>query len=89
MSHNHIIIKQEKLWEYYMLKTPYYYDKELTISFDRNNMMKDFDFINRDKLEDMKGKLELLISQKKSQYLSERLLWCSAPFWPLNQNLEL
>ena len=50
------------------------YNKEFTISFDRNNMMKDFDFSNRDKLEDVKGKLELLISQKKSQYLSERLL---------------
>lgn len=34
------------------------YDKELTISFNRENMMKDFDFSNRDKLEDMKGKFD-------------------------------
>ena len=34
------------------------YDKELTISFNRENMMKDFDFSNREKLEDMKGKFD-------------------------------
>lgn len=34
------------------------YDKELTISFNRENMMKDFDFSKREKLEDMKGKLD-------------------------------
>ena len=34
------------------------YDKELTISFNRENMVKDFDFSNREKLEDMKGKFD-------------------------------
>ena len=34
------------------------YEKELTISFNRENMMKDFDFSNREKLEDMKGKFD-------------------------------
>lgn len=34
------------------------YDKELTISFDRENMMKDFDFGNRGKMADMKDKFE-------------------------------
>ena len=34
------------------------YDKELTISFNRENMMKDFDFSNREKMEDMKGKFD-------------------------------
>ena len=32
------------------------YEKELTISFNRENMVKDFDFSNREKMEDMKGK---------------------------------
>ncbi len=32
------------------------YDKELTISFNRENMTKDFDFSKREKLEDMKDK---------------------------------
>ena len=31
------------------------YDKELTISFNRENMVKDFDFSKREKMEDMKG----------------------------------
>jgi len=34
------------------------YDKELTISFNRENMMNDFDFSKREKLEDMKGKFD-------------------------------
>ncbi len=34
------------------------YDKELSISFDRKNMMKDFDFSERENLEDMKEKFE-------------------------------
>jgi len=34
------------------------YDKELTISFNRENVMKDFDFSNREKLDDMKGKFD-------------------------------
>ena len=34
------------------------YDKELTISFNRENMVKDFDFSNREKIEDMKGKFD-------------------------------
>lgn len=34
------------------------YDKELSISFNRENMTKDFDFSNREKLEDMKGKFD-------------------------------
>lgn len=32
------------------------YDKELTITFNREDMMKDFDFSNREKVEDMKNK---------------------------------
>ena len=32
------------------------YDKELTISFNRQNMMKDFDFSNRDNMDSMKEK---------------------------------
>ncbi len=38
------------------------YDKELTISFNRKNMMKDFDFSKREKLEDMKGKFDNISS---------------------------
>ena len=34
------------------------YDKELTITFNRENMMKDFDFSNREKMEDMKNKFD-------------------------------
>ena len=34
------------------------YDKELTISFNRENMMKDFDFSSRENIEDMKGKFD-------------------------------
>ena len=38
------------------------YDKELTISFNRENMMKDFDFSKREKLEDMKDKFDSISS---------------------------
>lgn len=34
------------------------YGKELTISFNRENMMKDFDFSSRENIEDMKGKFD-------------------------------
>lgn len=36
------------------------YDKELTITFNRENMMKDFDFSNRDKVKDAKDKIDNL-----------------------------
>ena len=38
------------------------YDKELTISFNRENMMKDFDFSNKDNREDMKEKFNNISS---------------------------
>ena len=38
------------------------YDKELTISFNRDNMMKDFDFSNRDNMEDAKEKFNKISS---------------------------
>ncbi|MBE6157348.1 MAG: ABC transporter permease [Firmicutes bacterium] len=38
------------------------YDKELTISFDRKNMMKDMDFSNKDNRESMKEKISSISS---------------------------
>lgn len=38
------------------------YDKELTISFNRENMTKDFDFSKREKIEDMKDKFDNISS---------------------------
>ena len=38
------------------------YDKELTISFNRENMTKDFDFSKREKLDDMKDKFNNISS---------------------------
>lgn len=38
------------------------YDRELTISFNRENMMKDVDFSNKDNMEDTKNKLNTITS---------------------------